>query len=117
MGGLIVRWIVNAIALIVVCYVVPGVAVTSWTGLAISALVLGLINAIIRPILLIIAIPLEIVTLGLFALVINAFLFWLVAQFHIGLVVSGWGAAFWGGLVLWIVSWILSIVTRGMERA
>lgn len=114
--GLLLRWLINAIALVVVAYVVPGVGYTGWGGLALAALVLGLVNAILRPILLIISLPLEILTLGLFTLVVNALCFWLVAALHVGLVVTGFWAAFWGALAMWIVSWILSLVIREPRR-
>src|SRR5579875_1060026 len=112
----VLRWLINAVALWVVAYLVPGVTVMGWGGLALAALILGLVNAIIRPILLLVSLPLEILTLGLFALVVNALCFWFVAWLHVGLVVSGFWAAFWGALILWIVSWILSLFIREPAR-
>ena len=111
--GFLIRLIVNAIALIVVAYVVPGVHVSGYVGALVAALILGIVNAILRPILLLISLPLEILTIGLFTLVINALLFWLVAAFNVGLTVSGFWPAFWGALVMTIVSWILSLLTGG----
>jgi putative membrane protein len=121
--GFLIRLILNGIALIVVAYVVPGVGVTGIDGLPpfvgaiVAGTILGFVNAIVRPILVILSLPLQIVTLGLFTLVINALLFWFVGALHIGLVVHGFWAAFWGAIILWIVSWILSALTRGVERA
>ncbi|HEY1727189.1 MAG TPA: phage holin family protein [Candidatus Baltobacteraceae bacterium] len=107
---LILRLIINAAALFVVAHFVSGVAVTDLKGLFIAAIVLGIVNAIVKPILIILSLPIEILTLGLFTFVINAVLFWFVGSLHIGLIVHGWWAALWGSIILWIVSWILSAV-------
>ncbi|HTJ25529.1 MAG TPA: phage holin family protein [Candidatus Limnocylindria bacterium] len=116
--GFLIRLLVNAVALIVVAYVVPGVHVSGIVGAIIAALILGIVNAIIRPILVILSLPLEILTLGLFTLVINALLFWFVGALHVGLDVHGFWPAFWGAIVMTIVSWILSALTAGAtERA
>ena len=114
--GFLIRLIVNAVALICVAYVVPGIHVSGIGGALIAALILGIVNAILRPILVVLSLPLELVTLGLFTLVINALLFWLVGALHVGLTVDGFWPAFWGAIVMAIVSWILSLFTRGMER-
>lgn len=109
MIGFIVRLLVNAFALIIVAELLHGVEVTSITGAVVAAFVLGIVNAVLRPILILISLPLEILTLGLFTLVINAALFWWVGQWGIGLVVHGFVAAFEGALVLSIVSFLLSL--------
>jgi putative membrane protein len=106
--NLIVRLIINAIALVIVAYIIPGVTVSGVGGVIVAALVLGVVNAILKPILILLTLPLEILTLGLFTLVINAALFYFVAKLGIGLSVSGFGAAFLGALVLSIVSFVLS---------
>ncbi len=113
--GFLIRLIVNAIALIAVAYIVPGIHVSGITGAIIAALILGIVNAVLRPILVIISLPLELITLGLFTLVINGLLFWLVGALHVGLTVDGFWPAFLGAIVMAIVSWILSFVTRSME--
>jgi putative membrane protein len=115
--GLLIRLVVNAIALICVAYVVPGIHVSGIGGAVIAALILGIVNAILRPLLVVLALPLELITLGLFTLVINALLFWLVGALHVGLTVDGFWPAFWGAIVMAIVSWILSFLTRGLEPA
>ncbi len=114
--GLLIRLLVNAVALWVVTLVVPGITTNGTTGLIIAALILGIVNAILRPILIVLSLPLELLTLGLFTLVINALLFWLVGALHVGLFVDGFWPAFWGAIVMAIVSWLLSMVTRGLER-
>jgi putative membrane protein len=110
--SLLIRLIVNAVALLAVEYLIPGVHVSSIGGALLAALVLGIANAILKPILVILSLPLEILTLGLFTLVINAALFYLVAKLGIGLTVDNFGAAFLGALVLSIVSFILSSFVR-----
>jgi putative membrane protein len=115
-NGFIIRLIANAIALFVVAYFIPGVAVTSIVGAFVAAFVLGIVNAILRPILIILSLPIEILTLGLFTLVINAALFWFVGHLGLGLIVTGFWPAFWGALVLSIVSFILSSLLAPAER-
>lgn len=108
---LIARWIVNAAALLLVAYIYPGVQVTSFTTALIAALVLGLVNAFIRPLLVILTLPVTILTLGLFLFVINALLFWFVAEVVKGFTVSGFWAAFLGSILYSVItlltSWIL----------
>jgi putative membrane protein len=105
---LLLRLIINMAALFVVAYFVPGVHVSSILGACIAAIILGIANAIVKPILIILTLPVEILTLGLFTFVINAFLFWIVGHLGIGLSVHGWWAALWGSIILWLVSWVLS---------
>jgi putative membrane protein len=95
-------------ALFVVAYFVPGVHVSGILGALIAAVILGIVNAIIKPILIILTLPVEILTLGLFTFIINAFLFWIVGHLGIGLSVHGFWAALWGSIILWLVSWVLS---------
>ncbi len=97
---LIFRLLVNALAILAVAYFVPGVMVASFTTALIVALVLGLLNVIIKPILLILTLPITILTLGLFTLVINALLFWFASTFISGFSVSGFGPAFFGALIV-----------------
>ena len=104
MLALLARWIVNAAALMLVAYLYPGVAVTSFMAALVAALVLGLVNAVVRPILVILTLPVTLLTLGLFLFVINALLFWFVSEVVHGFHVDG----FWAGLV---GSILYSIVT------
>ena len=103
---LLLRWILNALALLLVTRVVPGVTVDGFYYALIVALVLGIVNALIRPILVFLTLPINLLSLGLFTFVINALLFWFVSTLVKGFQVSGFAAAFWGALVLWTVSWI-----------
>ena len=107
---LLLRLIINAAALFVVAYFVPGVHVSGIVGAIIAAIILGIANAIIKPILIVISLPLEILTLGLFTFIINAVLFWVVGHLGLGLSVHGFWAALWGSIILWLVSWALSAI-------
>ncbi len=108
---LLARWILNAAALLLVAYLYPGVQVASFFAALVAALVLGLVNAVIRPILVLLTLPVTIVTLGLFLFVINALLFWLVAEIIQGFTVSGFVAALVGSLlyslITLVTSWLL----------
>ncbi len=110
--NLLVRWFLNALALILVAYLVPGITVSSFYAALMAALVLGIVNALIRPVLIILTLPVTIMTLGLFALVINAFLFLFVSTIVKGFTVEGFGPAFIGALILWAISWITNGLTR-----
>ncbi len=109
---LLIRLFLNALSVMVVAFLVPGVQVRDFPSAFIAAIVIGLVNALIRPILLILSLPITILTLGLFSLVVNALMFWLAASFVPGFTVSGFGPAFWGALVFWIVSWITNSVVQ-----
>lgn len=107
---IILRWFINALALILITYVVPGFSVGSfWTAL-IAALFLGIVNAVVRPILLILTLPINILTLGLFTLVINALMFWFVASFVKGFDILGFWPAFWAALFYWIITWFSNVL-------
>jgi putative membrane protein len=111
MLALLARWIVNAAALLLVAYLYPGVQVRDFMAALIAALVLGLVNALIRPLLVILTLPVTLLTLGLFLFVINALLFWLVAELVQGFTVTGFGAALIGSilfsLITLVTSWLL----------
>jgi putative membrane protein len=108
---LIARWIINAAALLLVAYLYSGVHVTSFGAALIAALVLGLVNAVLRPILVILTLPVTLLTLGLFLFVINALMFWLVAEVVHGFTVDGFWAAMLGSILYSVItlltSWLL----------
>jgi putative membrane protein len=116
MLGFLIRLLINAVALLIVAKLLPGVEVASFTGALVSAFILGLVNAVIRPILILLTLPVVVLTLGLFTLVINAITFELVGHLHLGLAVHGFGAAFFGALILSIVSFVLSSVASAVEN-
>jgi putative membrane protein len=104
---LIARWMVNAALLLLVAYLYPGVQVQGFGPALIAALALGFVNAIIRPILIVLTLPATILTLGLFIFVINALLFWFVAEIVHGFAVTG----FWAALVGSILYSVFTLVT------
>ncbi len=109
---LIIRWFINALALMLVAYLYSGVKVDGIFAALIAALVLGLVNAIIRPLLVLLTLPVTILTLGLFIFIINAFLFWFVAEVVKGFTVTGFTAALIGSIMFSVVtlltSWLVS---------
>lgn len=105
---LLFRWLISALVLILIAYYVPGIHVTNFYSALVAALILGLINALIRPLLLILTLPINIFTFGLFTLVINALMFWLASTVVKGFYVAGFWPAFWGALIMWIVGWFVN---------
>jgi len=106
--SILLRWLIGAVSLMLVTYLVPGIKVESFYSALIAALILGLINSLIKPILIVLTLPVNILTLGLFTLVINALLFWLAATIVKGFGVAGFWPAFFGALAMSVVSWILN---------
>ena len=114
---LLLVWLVNAVALVAVAYLVPGIAVSDFLTALIAALVLGLVNAVIRPILILLTLPATLLTLGLFIFVINGLLFWLVGSFIAGFTVSGFWPGLFGAIAYSIVSWLLSALLLPARKA
>ncbi len=117
----LLRWLINAIAVWVAIQIVPGIqAEGGWAVIVAVALILGLANAMIKPLLTILSCPLLILTLGLFTLVINAAVLmvtsWAAGLLGLDFMVSGFGAAFWGGIVISIVSVVLSVLLADDKR-
>ena len=116
MNRFIVRLLINALALGIAAQLVPGIHYDGWQSVLIVAFIFGLVNAIIRPILALLTCPLIILTLGIFTLVINALMLLLTSSIaetlHVGFGVDGFGPAFWGGLIISIVSFFLSVFVR-----
>lgn len=95
----ILKWLCSAAALLAVAYLYPGVVVTSFTSALIAAAVLGILNTIVRPVLVLLTLPVTVVTVGLFLFVINALMFWAAASLLDGLNVTGFVAALIGSLI------------------
>ena len=110
MVKLLLVWLVNAVALVAVAYLLPGISVAGFGTALIAALVLGLVNAVIKPILILLTLPVTLLTLGLFIFVINGLLFWAVATFVDGFQVSGFWSAVFGAIVYSIISWFASLL-------
>lgn len=105
---IILRWIINALALLAAAFVIPGFHVESLYTALIAAIVLGLINALVRPIILILTLPITIVTLGLFVFVVNAGMLWFASTMVKGLVIEG----FWPAVLTAIFLWAVGVVTN-----
>jgi putative membrane protein len=106
---LALHWLLNAVALLVVAEWVDGITVTGYGAALLTALVLGIINWSIKPLLLLLTLPATVFTLGFFALVINALLFWAATGIVPGVVVADFWAAFWGALLYSILTGIIAI--------
>lgn len=120
MPRFLLKWIIGAAALWAATKVVPGVVVDSLMTLAIAALLLGFVNALVRPVLIILTLPLTLVTLGLFLFVINGISVSLVDFLLVGMKIDTFGHAMLTALVIWIISWaaemVLGIRTRQSEQ-
>jgi len=106
----LLKWFINIIALLVVIHVVAGVSIDNLQTAVIAALILGLLNAFIRPFILILTLPLTIVSLGLFTLIVNGFLFYLAAKFVKGFTIAGFWNAFWAALLFSVISLLLNFI-------
>jgi putative membrane protein len=112
----ILRCVINALALLAVTYLYDGVKVDGFTSAIIAALVLGVVNAILRPILVILTLPVTILTLGLFIFVINALLFWLVASIVPGFNVAGFWASMIGSILFSIITLLTSYLLFSAKK-
>ena len=115
MKDFIFRWVITTVAVALTAKVVSGISCDSNLALIEAALLLGILNAFLRPILLLLTAPLIIFTLGIFIFVVNAVMLLLVNQFVHGFRVESFGSAFWGAILISIISWILSAFFRGSD--
>lgn len=113
---LLIVWLINAVALLAVPYLLNSVQVDSFGAALIAALILGFVNAIVRPVLVVLTLPVTFVTLGLFIFVINGLMFWVVAQLVSGFHVGGFWSAVFGALLYSIVSWALSTLLLSAKK-
>ena len=114
--GFVLRLLVNALALYLLTRVYGGVSFAPGAdvvSVVLAALVMGIVNALIRPVLLLLSLPVNVLTLGLFTLVVNAAVLWLVAQLT-ALNVAGFGGAFVGAIVLAVISWLLDAAVSAL---
>lgn len=114
---LIIRLVLNALALIAVANVIPGIAVSDFPIALLAAAVIGLVNALVRPLIELLSLPITILTLGLFSLVINALMFGLAAWITPGFSVDGFGPAFWGGLLYAVLATVISWIVTEKGRS
>ncbi|MBP7006150.1 phage holin family protein [Patescibacteria group bacterium] len=113
---ILLRLLLNMLAVIIVARVVPGIFVSGYMAAFLAGLAIAVVNTVLRPVLQILALPFSIITLGLFSLVVNAVLFWLAASFVPGVYVAGFWAAFWGSIVFSLVSLVTSVFLKGEKE-
>lgn len=116
MLGFLLRWSINLLALVVAGSLINGIRIQSIGMSIVAAGFLGVVNAVIRPVVLILTLPINFLTLGLFTLIINALMLQLVAAVVPGFIIEGFRAAFWGALVVSVVSWVLNLFVGGDGR-
>ena len=114
--NLLVRWLINAVSLVIVAYIVPGFELHGFTAALIAAIVFGFVNATLGLLLRILTFPLTIVTFGLFLIVINAIMLKMAASVTPGFIVHTWRAAFIGAIVLSLVSTFLHWLIKDNRR-
>ena len=110
---LLSKWLLSAAALLLVAYIYPGVAVKSFGAALVAAFVLGLLNTVVRPVLVVLTLPVTLVTLGLFMFVINALMFWAAASLLDGFHVNGFLAALLGSLIYAVLG---LVIESALER-
>jgi putative membrane protein len=124
--GFVIRTLVTAVAIWIATLLVSGITLEGGTGwhnvlvLIIAALIIGVINAFLKPIIKVLGCPLYVLTLGLFALVVNALLLeltsWIAVQLHVPFHVNGFWSAFWGAIIISVVSWLLNLFVPDGKR-
>ncbi|HSJ80646.1 MAG TPA: phage holin family protein [Thiobacillus sp.] len=105
---LLLLWILNAVALLAVTWLLPSIEVSGFGAALIAALVLGFINTLVRPVLALLTLPITVLTLGIFYLVLNGLLFWLASALLPGFHVAGFGSAVLGAILYGVIAWALS---------
>ena len=116
MKGIILRWIINALVILLLGQLIRGVYVDSFVGALIAAAVLGILNALLRPILILLTLPFTILTLGLFIFLINGFMLYIVGSIVKGFHVEGFWASVIAAFILSMVSWISNIFINENAR-
>jgi putative membrane protein len=114
--GLLLVWALNAVALLLVPYVIPGVHIESFYSALVGVLVLGLVNTVVRPIFVLLTLPVTLLTLGLFLFVINALMFWLVGGILSGFRVDGFFSALFGSIIYSVASWLFSSMIQSKKN-
>jgi putative membrane protein len=116
MKGFLFRLVITALGLWLAATIVPGVQLNGWGALLAAALVLGIVNAVIRPVILVLTLPLTVLTLGLFILVVNGISLYLVAWLVPGFSLNGLGAAILAAIVVGLTGWLASAFVGGSGR-
>lgn len=116
MFKLLLKWVLQAIALMFVAYLLAGIRITDFTSALWAAAVMGLLNTVVRPILLVLTLPITILTLGLFLLVINAFMFWMAGSLLSSFAVDGFIWALLGAIVYSILSMVIDLILERKSK-
>jgi putative membrane protein len=112
----LLRLLLNGVAVFLAAQLIPGIGVASLGAALVAGIVLGLVNAVIRPVLILLTLPATVLTLGLFIFVVNAICLALAAWFVPGFTISGFWAALFGALVISVISWLLSVILIDKDR-
>jgi putative membrane protein len=115
MRNFVIRWLITTVAVMVASAFISGIRYDTIGALIGAALLLGILNAFVRPVLLILGAPLILLTLGLFILIVNGLMLYWVPSIVSGFHVDGFGSAFWGAILIGIISWLLSAFFRGSD--
>lgn len=113
MAGLLIRWLILTVAILITSYLMTGIVVSNFFSAFLAAAALGILNAFLRPLLIVLTLPLNILTLGLFTFLINAFLLKLAAGIITGFDVHGFWTALFGSLIISLTSWALNSLIGG----
>lgn len=113
---LLLVWALNAVALLLVAYIIPGVHLEDFYSALVAVLALGLVNTLLRPIFIVLTLPVTLLTLGLFLFVVNALLFWFVGDILSGFRVDGFLSALFGSIVYSVASWLLSSIIKNKKN-
>jgi putative membrane protein len=116
MRGFLLRWFINSLSLFAVTYIVKGITITDIPALFAASLVLGIINAFLRPLIILLTLPINIFTLGVFTFFINGLLFYMVSKIVKGFVITGFWPAFFGSLLFSTISFLLSLLINKKGR-
>lgn len=116
MKGLVIRWLILTIAILLAVYLIEGIRASGIHAILLAAAVLGILNALLRPILIVLTLPLNILTLGLFTFLINAFLLKMTSGVIPGFDVAGFWPAVFGALVISVVNWLISTLISDSGR-
>jgi len=116
MRGILIKWVINSLAILIVTYVVKGIEIASPITAIVAAFVLGIINAFLRPFIILVTLPINIFTLGVFTFFINGFLFYMVSKIVKGFIISGFWPAFFGSLLFSTISFLSSLLINKEGR-
>jgi len=116
MRGILIKWVINSLAILIVTYIVKGIEIASPITAIVAAFVLGIINAFLRPFIILITLPINIFTLGVFTFFINGFLFYMVSKIVKGFIISGFWPAFFGSLLFSTISFLSSLLINKEGR-